>query len=186
MKKKDSPFKSGWYCHAEQMRSLNFNQRPSDIDVSLLVIHCISLPLGQYQNTYVEDLFLNRLDLSHDQSFVSLEGVRVSSHFYIKRSGELIQFVSTENRAWHAGKSHYQGRENCNDFSIGIELEGTDHTPFELKQYQTLILLTKALQSQYPQIQNNIVGHSTIAPNRKTDPGVCFDWPLYLSGLKNS
>lgn len=173
------------YCPISHAASPNFESRPLNVAISLLVIHNISLPPGQFGGGYVQDLFLNRLDCQADDYFAQLETLRVSAHFFIDRTGAICQFVSCDDRAWHAGKSSFQGRENCNDFSIGIELEGTDETPFTERQYQTLAQLTRALMSYYP--IRAVVGHSDIAPGRKTDPGLCFDWQSYqlLAKLSN-
>lgn len=161
---------------ARQCPSPNFNARPSD-EISLLVIHNISLPLGCFNLPYVEALFTNRLDCSIDPSFDDLRGVEVSAHLFIRRDGEVIQFVNFNQRAWHAGVSNFCGRENCNDFSIGIELEGTDNTSYTDSQYKKLATVTNLLRQHYPAIgDTNIVGHCDIAPARKTDPGVAFDW----------
>ncbi|MED7818789.1 MULTISPECIES: 1,6-anhydro-N-acetylmuramyl-L-alanine amidase AmpD [unclassified Francisella] len=168
-------FKQGWYKKAKHIVSENFNQRPNDLDINLVVVHCISLPEGQYLNNNVEDLFTNKLDCNSHISFSDLKGVKVSAHFYIKRTGEIIQFVSVNERAWHAGVSNFQGRENCNDFSIGIELQGTDKTPYVPKQYESLNILLVDLKDAYMTL-NSITGHQDIAPGRKTDPGKCFDW----------
>ncbi|GGC82135.1 1,6-anhydro-N-acetylmuramyl-L-alanine amidase AmpD [Undibacterium terreum] len=167
----------GWCEGAERLASPNFNSRPPDSAISLLVIHNISLPAGQFGTTYIADLFQNRLEYSAHPSFESLRGLQVSAHFLIRRDGRLLQFVSAAQRAWHAGKSSFAGREGCNDFSIGIELEGSDELPFEEVQYETLAELSLALASAYP--LTHIVGHEHIAPGRKTDPGPCFDWKLY-------
>lgn len=171
---------SGWLNQASIIKSPNYNHRPDSMNIDLLVIHCISLPEGQYDNHYVESLFLNELDCRLDPSFKDLENIKVSSHFYITRQGESIQFVATEDRAWHAGVSCYKARENCNNFSIGIELQGTDKTPFTDAQYKSLPELTQAIIQSYPAIKGNIVGHSDIAPIRKTDPGIGFDWECFL------
>ena len=168
-------FKDGWYLNSKHIRSDNYNQRPKGCDIDLVVIHCISLPEGEYDNQNVENLFQNKLDCSLDESFGSLEGIKVSAHFYIKRCGEVVQFVSVDDRAWHAGVSEYKGREGCNDFSIGIELQGTDKTSYTDKQYDSLNELLKNLKASYLSIQD-IIGHEDIAPGRKTDPGVGFDW----------
>lgn len=154
--------------------SPNFNERPSDAAVSLLVIHNITLPPGQFGTPYITDLFLNQLDTSADPWFVNVEGLKVSAHFVIDRLGHITQFVSCDDRAWHAGASSFEGREQCNDFSIGIELEGTDDSPFEDAQYERLAALTQCLRGRYP--LTAATGHSDIAPGRKTDPGPCFDW----------
>ncbi|GGF88108.1 MULTISPECIES: 1,6-anhydro-N-acetylmuramyl-L-alanine amidase AmpD [Cysteiniphilum] len=174
---------NGWLNKAKIIKSPNFNARPDNIAIDLLVIHCISLPEGWYDNHYVESLFLNDLDCNLEPSFKDLINLKVSSHFYITRQGEIIQFVATEDRAWHAGVSIYKGKNNCNDFSIGIELQGTDKTAFTKAQYTNLIELTKALIKRYPTIKANIVGHSDIAPVRKTDPGREFNWEYFLSNV---
>lgn len=164
--------------------SPNFNSRPEFDEISLLVIHNISLPPGQFGTGCVEDFFQNKLDCSKHPFFQEISELKVSSHLLIERSGVIIQFVSFLDRAWHAGVSSFQGRENCNDFSVGIELEGTDCDAYSADQYQALIDVTRALQKQYPQIDlERIVGHCDIAPGRKTDPGKAFDWPLYRAEL---
>lgn len=174
-----------WFEGIEQIPSPNFNERP-DAEVSLLVIHSISLPPGEYGGSAIIDLFTNQLDCdAHPYFDENLRGMKVSAHFLIRRDGGLIQFVSTDDRAWHAGQSHFEGRSDCNDFSIGIELEGEDSIPYEEAQYGVLIQLTKALQTAYPEITNErIVGHEHIAPGRKTDPGPAFDWSHYRDGLE--
>ncbi|WP_440682381.1 1,6-anhydro-N-acetylmuramyl-L-alanine amidase AmpD [Cysteiniphilum halobium] len=173
----------GWLNEANIIKSPNYNARPDNIKIDLLVIHCISLPEGQYDNHYVESLFLNKLDYSLDPNFKDLENLKVSSHFYITRQGEIIQFVATKDRAWHAGVSCYKNKDNCNDFSIGIELQGTDKTAFTNVQYNSLIKLTNTIVQRYPEIKGNIVGHSNIAPQRKTDPGCEFDWTYFLNNI---
>lgn len=170
----------GWLTEAKKVASPNFNQRPSDACVNLLVIHNISLPPDQFDNSYIEQFFQNCLPTKDHPYFETLMGVEVSSHFLIKRGGEIIQFVCCDDRAWHAGKSVFCGVENCNDFSIGIELEGTDTRPYTLQQYAALIELTRCIQSSYPSVTSDrIVGHCDIAPERKTDPGESFDWQYY-------
>ncbi len=172
----------GWCQQARQMLSPNHNERPEGQPVELLVIHNISLPPGQFGGPYIADMFLNRLDCDLHPFFDQLRELRVSSHFFIRRTGELIQFVPTEKRAWHAGVSSFMGREGCNDFSIGIEVEGSDFVPFEPAQYRTLTALTKALAARYPQMKN-VTGHEHIAPVRKTDPGPFFDWAGYSQAM---
>ena len=168
---------------AVQIASPNHNQRPVD-EIDLLVIHGISLPAGEFGGDDVIKLFTNTLDCEAGSAYEDLAGLTVSAHFWIRRDGSLIQFVSTEDRAWHAGRSSFEGREECNDFSIGIELEGTDSTPYEDAQYETLTALTQAIQARYPLItQERIVGHEHIAPGRKTDPGPAFDWARYREAL---
>lgn len=168
-------FEQGWYKKAKHIKSPNFNRRPNSNDISLAVIHCISLPEGEYDNTNVEKLFTNNLDCQQHESFESLNGVEVSAHFYIKRNGEIIQFVSVDDRAWHAGVSEFNGRQGCNDFSIGIELQGTDNSVYNQQQYNSLNTLLRDLQQSYREL-SDIAAHSDIAPNRKTDPGKYFDW----------
>ncbi len=177
--------KGGWCPQARQMPSPNHNDRPEGQPVELLVIHNISLPPGQFGGPYIVDMFLNRLDCDLHPFFGQLRELRVSSHFFIRRTGELIQFVPTGKRAWHAGVSSFMGRESCNDFSIGIEVEGTDFVPFEPVQYQTLTALTKALAERYPQMRH-VAGHEHIAPVRKTDPGPFFDWTGYRQSLSDN
>jgi len=162
---------------ARQVPSPNCDARPGDSPVDLLVIHAISLPAGEFGGPWVDALFCNRLDPAAHPDFVDICQLTVSAHALIRRNGEVIQYVPFRQRAWHAGQSRFQGRECCNDFSIGIELEGCDNKPFETIQYQKLAQLTCALMQTYPAIKpGNIVGHSDIAPGRKTDPGPCFDW----------
>jgi AmpD protein len=158
--------------------SPNFNERPTDSEISLLVIHNISLPPGQFGTPYVADLFLNQLDLQADPWFKeNLRGLTVSAHFVIDRTGHITQFVSCDARAWHAGVSQHAGREQCNDFSIGIELEGTDTLAYTEAQYNALAALTQCLRARYP--LTAVRGHCDIAPGRKTDPGPAFDWARY-------
>lgn len=172
----------GWVHRARREPSPNHDQRPDVTPVELLVIHHISLPAGDFSGDAIEQLFTNRLDTSSHPSFASLVGLRVSAHFLIRRRGELIQFVSGDNRAWHAGQSCFQGRERCNDFSIGIELEGTGDRPFTQAQYRALASLTAMLVKRWP--LRFVVGHSDIAPGRKHDPGPTFDWTRYLETTK--
>ncbi|WP_394778453.1 1,6-anhydro-N-acetylmuramyl-L-alanine amidase AmpD [Undibacterium sp.] len=174
----------GWCGSAVRLESPNFNERPSGTEISLLVIHNISLPAGHFGGPYISDLFLNRLDCSLDPSFESLRGVQVSSHFLIRRDGSLLQFVSAAKRAWHAGASSFGGRSGCNDFSIGIELEGSDAQAFEALQYRRLAGLSAALITAYP--LTHITGHSDIAPGRKTDPGPYFDWKFYRRQVQDN
>ena len=171
----------GWCSQAEARPSPNFGARPVPTEISLLVIHNISLPVGEFGQDYISALFQNRLNCEAHPDFASLRGLKVSSHFLIRRDGQLLQYVSCLERAWHAGVSALLGRQGCNDFSIGIELEGCDTAPFEATQYQTLTKLTSALLQHYP--ITHIAGHNEIAPGRKTDPGPCFDWQAYLATL---
>jgi AmpD protein len=168
---------AGWCNEVLHMPSPNFDVRPDSVQIDLLVIHNISLPPGQFGGPFIADLFTNRLDYEADPYFDHLRPLRVSSHFLIRRDGTVMQFVSANDRAWHAGLSSFCGRERCNDFSIGIELEGTDFIPFESAQYAALAALTHALQRRYP--LKSVAGHEHIAPGRKTDPGPFFDWNCY-------
>lgn len=170
----------GWlrkHPYATLLPSPNCNQRPAGDDATLLVIHNISLPPGVFGGTQVADLFLNQLDLNSHPWLPRLRDLKVSAHFFIRRNGSVIQFVSTDQRAWHAGVSSHQGRQGCNDFSIGIELEGTDTLPYTASQYLCLSQLTPALQARHP--FRAVRGHEHIAPGRKTDPGPSFDWARY-------
>jgi AmpD protein len=175
----------GWCIggNIEHYPSANYDARPSGVDVDLLVIHNISLPLGQFGTPHVADLFTCRLDYNADPSFASLRGLEVSAHFFIRRDGRLVQFVSGNERAWHAGVSAFEGRGQCNAFSIGVELEGSDLVPFTTEQYSALAGLTVALQTRYPLAA--VAGHEHIAPGRKSDPGPYFDWRFYKSLLQN-
>jgi N-acetyl-anhydromuramoyl-L-alanine amidase len=164
----------GWYRFARAMPSPNFGPRPASSTIDLIVIHSISLPPGEFGNGQVQRLFTNQLDWESHSYFESIRGLQVSSHFFVSRQGELWQFVSCDERAWHAGQSSYRGRDNCNDDSIGIELEGLEGGDFELAQYETLAALCSALTSSYP--VTHIAGHEHIAPGRKQDPGSGFDW----------
>ena len=162
---------------AAQVPSPNFDARPAGARITLLVIHNISLPPGQYGGPWIVELFTNRLDSKAHPYFASVADLRVSAHFLIRREGALAQFVPCALRAWHAGDSSWRARRNCNDFSIGVELEGSDDLPYEDIQYRTLARLTRALRRRYP--LKDIAGHRDIAPKRKTDPGPAFDWPRY-------
>jgi N-acetyl-anhydromuramoyl-L-alanine amidase len=166
---------------ARYVASPNCDERPEGVSITLLVIHNISLPPGEFGGDAVERLFTNELDPAAHHYYRKLEGVRVSAHFLIRRTGELVQFVPCPKRAWHAGESVWRGRERCNDFSIGIELEGADEVPYAESQYRQLALLARALRSAYP--ISDIAGHSDIAPARKTDPGPGFDWPRFHSSI---
>ncbi|KTC34063.1 MAG: 1,6-anhydro-N-acetylmuramyl-L-alanine amidase AmpD [Pseudomonas sp.] len=175
---------TGW-CHGvRHCPSPNFNERPAG-EISLLVIHNISLPPGQFGTGKVQEFFQNRLDVTEHPYFAGIADLRVSAHFLIERDGAVTQFVSCLDRAWHAGVSSFEGRETCNDFSLGIELEGTDELPFTGAQYQALSLLTEQLQAAFGAITpQRICGHSDIAPGRKTDPGQAFDWARYRAALE--
>ena len=164
--------------------SPNFNKRPDESDIRLIIIHCISLPPNQYGGDYVKDFFLNNLDTKKHEYFNEIKDLKVSPHIFIKRNGEVLQFVPFNKRAWHAGVSCYKGIEDCNDYSIGIELEGNEKDLYTDNQYEVLISATNEIIKKYPKIKpKNIVGHSEVAPNRKTDPGANFDWKRYLKGL---
>jgi AmpD protein len=164
----------------------HFDARPAAVSPDLLVIHNISLPPATFNTSYIDDFFGGRLDYNAHPYFAQLATVRVSAHCVIFRNGQIWQYVPFAARAWHAGVSEFQGRTKCNDFSIGIELEGSDELPFTDAQYQSLIALTQHLQQLYPAITGErIVGHQHIAPMRKTDPGPCFDWSRYLNALAN-
>jgi len=165
---------SGWLCEAIRLVSPNFGPRPPQACIDLIVIHSISLPPGQYGGHAVQDLFTNQLDWDAHPYYQAIRGLEVSSHFYICRTGELWQFVSCDDRAWHAGRSHYRGRDNCNDDSVGVELEGLEGERFEPAQYETLTRLCCALAARYPIA--HIAGHEHVAPGRKQDPGPGFDW----------
>jgi N-acetyl-anhydromuramoyl-L-alanine amidase len=171
----------GWLLRAVSIPSPNFDDRPFGERVSLLVIHNISLPPGRYGGSEVVDLFLNRLDHGAHAYFAQLTGLRVSAHFFIRRAGELIQFVACDRRAWHAGRSQWRGRGRCNDFSIGVELEGTDEESFTEPQYDELARLTRDLRERYDLA--DVAGHSDIAPGRKTDPGPHFNWVRYRQSI---
>jgi len=169
----------GWLDVANRRPSPNYDDRSNE-EIDLIVIHSISLPPGIFGNSFVEDFFQNKLDYSKYKYFQEIKDLKVSSHFLIKRDGGITQFVSILDRAWHAGVSSFEGREDCNDYSIGIELEGTDVDSFEENQYESLVSLTSALMSKLPGITlDRIVGHSDIAPGRKSDPGKGFDWDKF-------
>ena len=164
----------GWLRDARAVPSPNFGPRPADTAVSLAVIHSISLPPGEYGGPEIEQLFTNQLDWDAHPYFDQIRGMEVSSHFVSRRAGQLLPFVSVDDRAWHAGRSSWQGRENCNDYSVGIELEGLEDHPFEAAQYARLSTLLRTLAQRYPIHQ--VAGHEHIAPGRKRDPGSAFDW----------
>lgn len=175
---------TGLVAEARYIPSPNRDERPSGVEPDLLVIHNISLPPGCFGGPYVTELFTNCLDPSAHSYFRDIAALKVSSHLLIRRDGEIIQYVPLSERAWHAGKSCFDGREACNDFSIGIELEGTDDMPYEDIQYERLAQLTKTILAAYPGITpDRITGHSDIAPGRKTDPGPAFDWKHYRAML---
>lgn len=172
----------GYVSGIRQITSPYFTERPSASLPTLLVIHNISLPPNQYGNGFVEHLFSGQLDTTTHPYFSTIEDLQVSCHFFLARDGELVQFVSCDKSAWHAGESTFEGRNKCNDFSIGIEMEGTDEEAFTAIQYQILAQLTLLISRYYP--IKNIVGHSDIAPERKTDPGPFFDWDQYTQLMR--
>jgi len=166
-----------WLEGARRVLSPNCDERPASCGVSLIVVHGISLPPGEYGGHWIDDFFTNQLDSAAHPYFAEIAELCVSSHLLIRRDGELVQYVPFSRRAWHAGKSCHQAREACNDYSIGIELEGEDETPYEPGQYAQLAEVIRALRAHYPDISaQDIVGHADIAPGRKTDPGPAFDW----------
>jgi N-acetyl-anhydromuramoyl-L-alanine amidase len=174
----------GWLKQVRRVPSPNCGPRPIACDPELLVIHNISLPPRCYGGDCIERFFTNRLDWGEHPYFEEIRGVEVSAHLLIQRTGEVLQFVSFDERAWHAGESCFEGRNNCNDFSIGIELEGADDDPYADAQYAILSAVTKALLRCYPQMSTRkVVGHCDIAPGRKTDPGLAFDWQRYREQL---
>ena len=160
-----------------QIASPNCDDRPDARDIVLIVVHGISLPPGEYGGDGIAELFTNRLDPAAHPYYATIAPLRVSAHFLIRRDGALVQFVPCARRAWHAGESSWRGRTRCNDFSIGVELEGTDARSYTAAQYRSLGRLARALARRYPIV--DIVGHSDIAPERKTDPGAAFDWPRF-------
>ncbi len=166
--------RDGWLSAAQRIDSPNHDDRPAGEEISLVVVHAISLPPAQFGSDDIERLFTNTLDADAHPYFYRISDIRVSAHFLIRRDGSLMQFVSCRQRAWHAGTSSWNGHERCNDFSIGVELEGCDALPFEVEQYARLIELIESLCVCYPIAA--LVGHSDIAPGRKTDPGPCFEW----------
>jgi N-acetyl-anhydromuramoyl-L-alanine amidase len=172
---------NGWLHAARRCASPNFGPRPAGMTVDLLVIHSISLPPGEYGGDAIERLFTNRLDWDAHPYYAQIRGLQVSSHFVVRRSGELLQFVSTDERAWHAGASAWRGRADCNDYAIGIELEGLEGGPFEPAQYTRLEALMKALAARYP--VHGVAGHEHVAPGRKFDPGPGFEWPRLMAAL---
>lgn len=167
-------WRGGWWTAARAVPSPNFGPRPAGAAVTLAVVHSISLPPGEYGGDAIEKFFTNRLDCDDHPYFAQLRGVEVSAHFVIRRDGELLQFVSCDERAWHAGRSAWRGRENCNDWSVGIELEGLEGLPFGRPQMVRLARVLRALARRYPLAE--VVGHEHVAPGRKGDPGAAFDW----------
>jgi AmpD protein len=178
---------NGWWSAARRVPSPNFNDRPAKTEISLLVIHNISLPPGQFGGGYIEQFFTNELDPAVHPYFDSIAAMRVSAHCLIDRQGRAVQFVPFHQRAWHAGRSSYDGVVECNDYSVGIELEGADTLAYSAQQYQTLVKVTRDLIRHFPAMSpERITGHSDIAPGRKTDPGPAFDWALYRELLGKS
>ena len=168
---------SGLVTEARQNISPNYDERPSETDISLIVIHGISLPPGKFGGHYIDQLFCNQLDPNEHPYFKEIDGLKVSSHLLIRRDGEVVQYVPLNKRAWHAGVSCYESRDCCNDYSVGIELEGEDETPYTDQQYFELSEIIKTLIKNYPDLnEKTIAGHNDIAPGRKTDPGEAFDW----------
>jgi len=172
---------ASWLDGARRVPSPNCDRRPAGVEANLAMLHSISLPRGKYGGDEIERLFTNRLDVAAHPSFADLAGLKVSAHFLVRRDGELLQFVPLEARAWHAGASRWRGRERCNDFSIGIELEGADDARFEEAQYRQLAALLHRLCALLP--LRNVAAHSDVAPGRKTDPGARFAWARLLAAL---
>lgn len=171
---------------ARQRHSPNQSERPPTQDIDLLIIHNISLPPGEFGTECVDELFCNRLQADAHPYFAQIAGLQVSAHLFIDRHGVVTQYVPFDKKAWHAGESRFAGRTNCNDYSIGIELEGTDTEPFAEAQYEALVAVSAALLQHYPHlILDRIVGHSDVAPGRKTDPGPCFEWRRYKTALQS-
>lgn len=180
----DIDVETGLVAQARQQPSPNCDARPLDGAPELIVIHSISLPPGKFGGGYIDALFTNSLDPDEHPYFAAIQTLKVSSHFLIRRNGELVQYVPLNQRAWHAGQSSYEGRERCNDFSIGIELEGQDDVPYDERQYVNLVKVVQALIASYPGLSSDrIAGHSDIAPGRKTDPGEAFDWDRLVQAL---
>jgi AmpD protein len=172
----------GWWRHAARRPSPHFGPRPAGAEISLVVLHSISLPPGEYGGPAVEQLFAGTLDWDAHPYYAAIRGLEVSAHFFVRRDGAVLQFVSCDARAWHAGPSVWRGRENCNDWSVGIELEGLEGEPFEPAQYGQLATLLRALARRYP--IEEVVGHEHVAPGRKRDPGPGFDWARLARTLR--
>ena len=175
-------WQDGWWAGARRRSSPHFGPRPAGVAVTLAVVHSISLPPGHFAGSAVERLFANRLDCDEHPYYDGLRGLKVSAHFFVRRSGRVLQFVSCDERAWHAGASSWRGRENCNDWSIGIELEGLEGQSFEPAQYRQLARLLAVLSRHYPLAE--VVGHEHVAPGRKADPGPGFQWPRLRGALR--
>ena len=168
---------TGWLDAARHVCSPNWDERPAGCRIDLIVVHGISLPPGEFGGSWIDALFTNTLDPTAHPYFAAIAGLRVSAHLLIRRDGQLTQYVSCHHRAWHAGESIYAGRRRCNDFSIGVELEGADTIPYDDRQYPALATVIRTLREAYPAIlPNRLAGHADIAPGRKTDPGPAFDW----------
>lgn len=176
----------GWLSIARRQPSPHYDERPENTSPSLLVVHNISLPPGEFGGPWIDALFSGTLDADAHPYFADIAHLRVSAHCLIRRDGEIVQYVPFDKRAWHAGVSRYQGRERCNDFSIGIELEGTDTLAYTDAQYQQLAAIARTLTEIYPEIAHHMTGHCDIAPVRKTDPGPSFDWPRFRSLVTSS
>ena len=178
---------TGIVANARQVESPNCDARPESCPINLIVVHGISLPPGEFGGPFIDDLFTNKLDSRAHPYFEEIADAKVSAHFLIRRDGELVQYVSVLNRAWHAGQSCYDGREACNDYSVGIELEGEDDRPYSDDQYDRLAELVRVLRDGHSELaESPIVGHSDIAPDRKTDPGPAFDWAALNSRLADA
>lgn len=176
--------RDGWLVGVRRIRSPNHDARPAGAPIDLLIVHGISLPPGRFGGPWVERLFANRLDPAAHPYFATIAALRVSAHLFVRRDGSVVQFVPLAARAWHAGESRFEGRSRCNDFSLGIELEGTDDRPYTQRQYARLASLARLLMRAYPGITpRRIVGHSEVAPGRKTDPGAGFDWRGFRARL---
>lgn len=178
---------AGWLVDVEHCPSPNFGPRPPERPISLLVVHNISLPPGRFGGGAIERFFCNQLDAAEHPYFQEIRDLRVSAHALVRRDGTCVQFVSFQDRAWHAGRSSFLGEDECNDFSIGIELEGTDDLPYEAGQYRTLAALAQAIQTRWPAVTpERMTGHCDIAPGRKTDPGPAFDWSHFRRCLADA
>ncbi len=175
---------SHWLSDVTKVPSPNFDERPVELDISLIVVHCISLPPERFGGKYIDQLFCNQLNPDEHPYFKDIARLKVSAHVLVRRSGEIVQYVAFNKRAWHAGVSEYKGRQKCNDFSIGIELEGFETRAYTNEQYKQLIRVIKALLGFYPHLSSqHIIGHCEIAPGRKTDPGDSFNWDRLLLAL---
>lgn len=175
---------SGWLKGVRRLHSPNHDRRPPSANIDLIVVHGISLPPNEFGGCWIADLFLNRLDPQAHPYFVKVAALKVSAHLLVRRDGSVLQFVQLDARAWHAGKSSFRGRPHCNDYSVGIELEGADHLPYTQRQYARLATLARLIMRRHPRVTPaRIVGHSDVAPGRKTDPGPAFDWRAFRRRL---